>query len=78
MSLEVTSEDLRPVVLAKLITVAAMLRWPAAAPGLFWLLLGVSAVSAHAPKSWRHWRPAFARAPSGVTSGVTSGPWVGR
>lgn len=44
------------VVLAKLATVAAMLRWPAAAPELFWILLAVSAVSAHAPKSLRHWR----------------------
>lgn len=45
------------VVLAKLGAVAAMLHWPAAAPWLFWVLLGVSAVSAHAPKPLRHWRP---------------------
>jgi hypothetical protein len=45
------------VVLAKLAAVAAMLAWPPAAPGLFWALLLVSAVSAHAPKPLRHWRP---------------------
>lgn len=45
------------VVLAKLAAVAAMLVWPVAAPGLFWALLAVSAVSAHAPKPLRHWRP---------------------
>lgn len=45
------------VVLAKLAVVAAMLRWPAASPGLFWALLVVSGISAHAPKPLRHWRP---------------------
>lgn len=45
------------VVLAKLAAVAAMLRWPVAALPLFWVLLGVSAISAHAPKALRHWRP---------------------
>ena len=45
------------VVLAKLVAVASMLAWPAAAPGLFWTLLVVSAISAHAPKPLRHWRP---------------------
>lgn len=45
------------VVLAKLGVVAAMLAWPAAAPVLFWALLVVSAISAHAPKPLRHWRP---------------------
>lgn len=45
------------VVVAKLAVVAAMLRWPALAPALFWGLLVVSAVSAHAPKPLRHWRP---------------------
>lgn len=45
------------VVLAKLVAVATMLAWPTTAPGLFWTLLVVSAISAHAPKPLRHWRP---------------------
>ena len=44
------------VVIGKLLAVAAMLVWPAAALALFWALLLVSAVSAHAPKPLRHWR----------------------
>ena len=44
------------VVLGKLLAVAAMLVWPAAALALFWALLLVSAISAHAPKPLRHWR----------------------
>jgi hypothetical protein len=45
------------LVLLKLALVAAMLRWPALAPALFWALLLMSAVVAHAPKGLRHWRP---------------------
>lgn len=45
------------VVVAKLGVVAAMLAWPAAALPLFWTLLMVSALSSHAPKGLRHWRP---------------------
>lgn len=45
------------LVLLKLALVAAMLRWPAQAPALFWSVLVLSAVVAHAPKGLRHWRP---------------------
>lgn len=45
------------LVLAKLAVVGAMLHWPASALPLFWALLLLSAVSAHAPKPVRHWRP---------------------
>lgn len=45
------------VVLAKLVAVAAMLAWPAAALPLFWAVLVTSALSSHAPKGLRHWRP---------------------
>lgn len=43
------------VVIGKLLGVAAMLAWPAAALALFWALLIVSSLSAHAPKPLRHW-----------------------
>lgn len=45
------------LVIAKLGVVGAMLHWPTLALPLFWILLAVSAVSAHAPKPVRHWRP---------------------
>lgn len=45
------------VVLLKLLLVAAMLAWPAAALPLFWALLGLSALVSHAPKGLRHWSP---------------------
>lgn len=45
------------IVIAKLGVVGLMLHWPAAALPLFWGLLLLSAVSAHAPKPLRHWRP---------------------
>jgi hypothetical protein len=45
------------VVVAKLGIVVAMLTWPAAALPLFWGLLLLSAISSHAPKGLRHWRP---------------------
>ena len=45
------------LVLVKLALVGAMVRWPAVAPALFWALLLLSAVVAHAPKGLRHWRP---------------------
>lgn len=44
-------------VLLKLAIVGAMLLWPAAAPALFWAVLVLSAVTSHAPKGLRHWRP---------------------
>jgi hypothetical protein len=45
------------LVVGKLLVVGAMLAWPTAALPLFWALLLLSAVSAHAPKPLRHWRP---------------------
>jgi hypothetical protein len=43
------------VVLAKLALAAAMVVWPQHAAWCFWPLIVVSALSAHAPRSWRHW-----------------------
>lgn len=45
------------VSLAKLAVVAWMVLDPAHAASLFWGVLCVSAVSSHAPRHWRHWRP---------------------
>lgn len=45
------------VSLAKLAVVAWMVLNPAHAASLFWGVLCVSAVSSHAPRHWRHWRP---------------------
>lgn len=45
------------VALAKLAVVAWMALDPAHAASLFWGVLIVSAVSSHAPRHWRHWRP---------------------
>ncbi len=45
------------VVLLKLAAVGCMALRPAAAPLLFWLVLGVSGLIAHAPRPLRHWRP---------------------
>lgn len=45
------------VALAKLAVAAWMALDPARAASLFWGVLVVSAVSSHAPRHWRHWRP---------------------
>lgn len=45
------------VSLAKLGVVAWMALDPARAAPLFWLVLVVSALSSHAPRRLRHWRP---------------------
>jgi hypothetical protein len=45
------------VSLGKLAVVAWMALDAARAPALFWLVLFVSALSSHAPRRWRHWRP---------------------
>lgn len=45
------------VSLAKLAVVAWMVIDPVRAPTVFWLVLVVSAVSSHAPRGLRHWRP---------------------
>ncbi|MFO1218786.1 MAG: hypothetical protein U1E89_10480 [Burkholderiaceae bacterium] len=48
------------VSLAKLALVAWMALDAARAPLLFWAVLFVSAVSSHAPRRWRHWKPGTA------------------
>ena len=45
------------VSLAKLAVVAWMAIDPARAPVVFWVVLAVSAISSHAPRGLRHWRP---------------------
>lgn len=45
------------VVVLKLLAVAALARWPALGPPVYWSLLVLSGLSSHAPKPWRHWRP---------------------
>jgi hypothetical protein len=45
------------VVLLKLAAVGCMALLPATAPRLFWLVLAVSGLVAHAPRPLRHWRP---------------------
>ncbi len=45
------------VSLAKLAVVAWMAIDPARAPAVFWVVLVVSALSSHAPRGLRHWRP---------------------
>jgi hypothetical protein len=45
------------VSLAKLALVGWMAFDPARAPLLFWVVLIVSAISSHAPRRWRHWKP---------------------
>lgn len=45
------------VVLLKLAAVGCMALRPATAPLLFWLVLTVSGLTAHAPRPLRHWRP---------------------
>ena len=45
------------VSLTKLAVVAWMAIDPARAPIVFWLVLVVSAISSHAPRGLRHWRP---------------------
>jgi hypothetical protein len=43
--------------LGKLAVVAWMALDTAHAPLLFWFVLFASALSSHAPRRWRHWRP---------------------
>ena len=45
------------VALAKLVLAAWMVIVPAHAAALFWILLVASALSSHAPRALRHWRP---------------------
>lgn len=45
------------VSLVKLAVVAWMALDPARAAALFWLVLVISALSSHAPRALRHWRP---------------------
>ena len=54
------------VSLAKLAVIAWMALDPARAASVFWGVLFVSAVSSHAPRHWRHWRPGRAL-PAGRT-----------
>jgi hypothetical protein len=54
-------------VLFKLALVAVLAWWPGAAThgvAAFWLLLGLSSLSSHAPKLVRHWRPGASRSAS--------------
>ena len=48
------------VSLAKLAVVVWMALDPARSASLFWGVLLISAVSSHAPRHWRHWRPGCA------------------
>jgi hypothetical protein len=45
------------VSLGKLAVVAWMAVDPVHAPAVFWAVLSVSALSSHAPRGLRHWRP---------------------
>ncbi|MBL8340640.1 MAG: hypothetical protein JNL30_04155 [Rubrivivax sp.] len=45
------------VVVLKLLLSAAIAWRPEHATVVFWVLLGVSSLSSHAPKRWRHWSP---------------------
>jgi hypothetical protein len=49
------------LVLAKLAAVAWMAAGGAGALPLFWVVMAVSAISSHAPRGLRHWRPGAGR-----------------
>lgn len=49
------------VVLLKLAGAGLIAVWPAVGAAAFWALVVLSALSSHAPKAWRHWRPRAAR-----------------
>jgi hypothetical protein len=56
------------VSVAKLALVGWMAIDPARAALLFWVVLIVSAISSHAPRRWRHWKPGAPLPPRQVKS----------